>query len=151
MRKVHQFLIRKIWFWRFWTFMFLFSPLCFLGFFALLAYSQLCTRLGSLWWCLLLELALWACSSGGITFVTSGEQTWQPHNTATHFSSSFFKFRDSGSEKPELLALAGQPSLHGYDALMVYWVQRALRRHRRQKYGKTSFSPFLGFSVSSVF
>ena len=41
------------------------------------------------------------------------------HNTATHFSSfSFFKFRDFGSEKPYLLSLAGQPSLHGYDAFM---------------------------------
>ena len=44
-----------------------------------------------------------------------------------------------------MLASAGQPSLHGYDAFMVYWVQGALRRHRRVKYGKTSFSPFCVF------
>ena len=65
------------------------------------------------------------------------------HNTATHFSSFFFS-----AWKPYLPALAGQPSLHGYDAFMVYWVQGALRRHRRQKYGKTSFSPFCVFLFS---
>ena len=41
-----------------------------------------------------------------------------------------------------MLASVGQPSLHGYDAFMVHWVQIALRRHRTQKYCKTSFSPF---------
>ena len=44
-----------------------------------------------------------------------------------------------------MLASAGQPSLRGYDAFMVYWVQGALRRHCRQKYGKTYFSPFWVF------
>ena len=39
-----------------------------------------------------------------------------------------------------MLAL-GRPSLHGYDACMVYWVQGASRRNCRQKYGETSFSP----------
>ena len=39
-----------------------------------------------------------------------------------------------------MLASAGQPSLHGYDACMVYWVHRAFRRVCRQKYRKTSFS-----------
>ena len=38
-------------------------------------------------------------------------------------------------------ALAGQPSLHGYDACMVYRTKGALRRNRRQKFGETSFSP----------
>ena len=32
--------------------------------------------------------------------------------------------------------------------LWVYWVQGALRRHRRLKYGKTSFSPFRAFLFS---
>ena len=47
-----------------------------------------------------------------------------------------------------MLAIAGQPSLHGYDACMVYWTKGALRRNRRQKYGKTSFSPFWFFLLS---
>ena len=48
-------------------------------------------------------------------------------------------------KKLYVLALAGQPSLHGYDACMIYWTKAALRRNRRQKYGETSFSPFLVF------
>ena len=39
--------------------------------------------------------------------------------------------------KQQMLALAGQPSLHGSDACMVYWNKGALRRNCRQKYGKT--------------
>ena len=115
----------------FWTFMFFFSALCLLGVFALLAYSQLCTRLGSLWCA-----SCWARPFGVLQWEHYLCDLWRAnmaaHNTATHFSSfSFFEFRDFGSEKPYLLALAGQPSLHGYDAFMVYWVQGALRRHRR--------------------
>ena len=49
--------------------------------------------------------------------------------------------------KPCMLALAGQPSLHGYDACVVYWVKGAFRRNRRQKYGETTFFSFLCFSV----
>ena len=43
--------------------------------------------------------------------------------------------------EPYMRPLARQPSLHGNDACMVYWTQGALRRNRRQRYGKTSFSP----------
>ena len=35
--------------------------------------------------------------------------------------------------EPYMLALAGRPSLHGYDACMVYWTKGALRRICRQK------------------
>ena len=44
-----------------------------------------------------------------------------------------------------MLALVGQPSLHGYYACMVYWNKGALRRNCRQKQYKTFFSPFFGF------
>ena len=50
--------------------------------------------------------------------------------------------------EPFLLASAGQPSLHGYDACMVYWTKGALRRNCRQKYGETSFSPLWVFLFS---
>ena len=47
-----------------------------------------------------------------------------------------------------MLALVGQPSLHGYDACMVYWTKGARRRICRQKCGETSFSPFWVFLFS---
>ena len=130
----------------FWAFMFLFSALCLLGVFALLDYTQLCTRLGSLWCA-----SCWARPLGVLQWDHYLCDLWRAnmaaHNTATRFSPvTFFNFRDFfGFEKPCLQALVGQPSLHGYDAFIVYWVQRALRRHRRQKYGKTSFFSLLVF------
>ena len=47
-----------------------------------------------------------------------------------------------------MLALAGQPSLHGYDACMVFWTKGALRRNCRQIQSKTSFSPYWFFLLS---
>ena len=49
---------------------------------------------------------------------------------------------------PYMLALAGRPSLHGYDACVDCWNEGALRRNGRQKHGKTSFSPFWVFLLS---
>ena len=71
------------------------------------------------------------------------------HNTGTHFH---FCFYEAGSifmwKKPYMLALAGQPSVHGCDACTVYWTKGALRRICRQKYSETSFSPFCVFLFS---
>ena len=47
-----------------------------------------------------------------------------------------------------MLASAGQPSLLGYDASMVYWTKGALRRICRQKQCETSFSPSRVFLFS---
>ena len=47
-----------------------------------------------------------------------------------------------------MLASVGQPSLHGYDACMVYWVQGASQRNCRQKQGETSFAPLWVFLFS---
>ena len=62
----------------FWTFMFLFGALCLLGVSAFLGDPLLCKRFGSLWcascWTRPLGVLQWE----DITFVTSGEQTWQP-------------------------------------------------------------------------
>ena len=41
-----------------------------------------------------------------------------------------------------------QPSLHGYDACMVYWAKGALRRNCRLKQRETSFSPYWVFLFS---
>ena len=40
------------------------------------------------------------------------------------------------------------PSLHGYDAYVIFWAKGAFRRNRRLKYCKTSFSPFRVFLLS---
>ena len=42
--------------------------------------------------------------------------------------------------KPEMPALVGPPSLHSFDAFLVYWVQGASRRDCRQQQSETSFS-----------
>ena len=47
-----------------------------------------------------------------------------------------------------MLALAGQPSLDGNYACMVYWTKGAPQRNCRQTHGKTSFSPFRVFLPS---
>ena len=47
-----------------------------------------------------------------------------------------------------MLASAGQPSLHGYDACMVFWTKGAIRRSCRQKQRETSFSPSWVFLFS---
>ena len=47
-----------------------------------------------------------------------------------------------------MLALARQPSLHGYEACMVYWAKEALWRICRQKQCETSFSPSRVFQFS---
>ena len=48
-----------------------------------------------------------------------------------------------------MLASAGQPSLQGFDACMVYWNKEALWRNCRLKQRETPFSPFWVFSVES--
>ena len=52
--------------------------------------------------------------------------------------------------EPYMLALEGQPSLHGNYAWMVYWANGGTSGEIAGKNnGKTSFSPSLGFSVKS--
>ena len=70
------------------------------------------------------------------------------HNTAAiigiglrYFWGHFF------NSKPFVLALVGQPSLHGYDVCMVYWNKGALWRNCRLKESKTSFSPVCVFCI----
>ena len=50
--------------------------------------------------------------------------------------------------KPYMLALAGQPSLHGFYACMVCWNKGAFRRNCRQKKCETSVSPYWVFLFS---
>ena len=104
----------------FWAFMFRFVALCILGVLALLVYTQLCTGLGSRWCA-----SCWTRPLGEGRWEHYLRDFWREsmaaHNTAAHFYS--FCFFRSGDVfrygKPYMLALAGQPSLHGYDACMV--------------------------------
>ena len=89
--------------------------------------------------------ALWAEVGGGITFVTSGKNTSKFIKVAFIYVGSFFGFF---MWEPYMLALVGQPSLHGYYACMVYWNKGAPWRTCRQKQNKTSFSPFWVFLFS---
>ena len=52
-------------------------------------------------------------------------------------------------QKPCMLALAGQPSLHGSNAFLVFLrIKEALRRNCRQNRSETSFSLFFIFLFS---
>ena len=55
---------------------------------------------------------------------------------------------DPISMVPYMIALAGQPSLHGYYACMVFWAKGAFWRNCRQILRKTSFSRFWVFLCS---
>ena len=79
-----------------------------------------------------------------ISLVCTRERCCATHKTAKYLYETGGSFTDG---KLYMLASAGQPSLHGYDACMVYWIKEAPRRICRQKYGKTSFFSFSGFSV----
>ena len=58
----------------------------------------------------------------GITFVTTGGNVRQLIKLVLLYLFGIFIW------KPYMLASAGQPSLHGYDACMVYWTKGAHRR-----------------------
>ena len=92
--------------------------------------------------------ALWAEVGGGIILVTCGERTGQHMKGANHFGGNG---SDSTGWKPCTLALAGQPSVHGFHACMVYWVQGALRGKCRQRESETPFSPHWIFLFWSEF
>ena len=104
------------------AFWLLLGVLCILGVLALLVIPLVCTRLG-----FQRCASCWTCPAGGvrrgIIFVTPGEFDGQ------HKKLPLFVFdRVCGFciFKLFLLALGGQPSLHGYDACMVYWVQGSI-------------------------
>ena len=127
----------------FWAFWFLLGVLCIWGVLVLLG-SLLCTRLGFLrcasCWTRPLGGGRWGhylCNLWGAYF--------KVHKTACKYLGIHVDF---WMWEPYVLASAGRPSLHGYDACMVYLTEGALRRICRQKYGETSFSPFCVFLFS---
>ena len=131
----------------FWFFWLLFGALCTFGVLALLVYPLWCTRLGSRWCA-----SCWTRPLGAVRWEHYLRDLWREymatHNTAKHFHFCFFETGDIFMcEKPYMPASVGQPSLHGYDACMVYSVKGAPRRNCRLKQRKTFFFSLLGFSV----
>ena len=76
---------------------------------------------------------------GCITFVTSGGECLTVHKIACMYLGIREHFMN---REPKMLALTGQPSLHGCDAWTVYWTKGAFRRISRHKQCETSFSFF---------
>ena len=124
----------------FWAFWFLLGALCIWGVLVLLV-SLLGTRLG-----------LHRCAFCWTRPLSGGR--WEHH--LCNLWGEYLKVHKTAymnlgicgyimDRKPYMLALVGRPSLHGYDACMVYLNKGALRRNCRQKYCKTSFSPFWVF------
>ena len=87
------------------------------------------TRLG-LHWC----ASCWTRLFGGGRWEHYLCNHWRECQSAHKFAYFYFWFYDCPSNgKPYIyiymLALAGGPSLHGYDARMVYWTKEALWRN----------------------
>ena len=127
----------------FWAFWFLLGILCILGVIALLVIPLVCTRFGfqryALYWTRLVGGGRW-----GHYLWYPWRVCWAAQKTACYDFCVFWGFCNF---KLSMLALVGWPSLHSYDACMVYWVQGASRRNCRQKQGETSFFSKQGFSV----
>ena len=122
--------------WRFLGFLFLLGVLCIWGVLVLLG-SLLCTRLG-----LLRCASCWTRPLGGGRWGHYLCNLWREylkvHRIAYKYLEIYVVFM---MWEPYMLASAGQPSLHGYNACMVYWTKGALWRNCRLKQRETSFSP----------
>ena len=142
-RKVHQFLLWRMLLMAFWVLFGFFLVSCAYGVLALLG-SLLCTRLG-----FLRCASCWTRPFGGGRWGHYFCNLWgeylKVHKVVYEYLGIYVDF---WMWEPYMLASAGQPSLHGYDACMVYWTNGALRRNCRLKLHKTSFSPFLVFLFS---
>ena len=104
--------------------------------------SLLCTKLGFFWCALNWSRPLGVVWLVHYLFNLLGE-CFAAHEIACQFL-EFFILGNFMHHKSYMPAFAGQPSLHGYDAYVIYWTKGALRGNRMQKYCKTSFSPFFG-------
>ena len=106
--------------------------------------ALLCTRLG-----LLRCAPCWTRPLGGGRWghylCNSLEEHLKVHKTPYRCFGSFGEYY---VWKLYMLALVGQPSLHGYDACLVFSVKGALRRNCRQTKYETSFSPAWVFLFS---
>ena len=86
--------------------------------------------------CLQLDTPCGRWSVGALSLLPLGSLLGSTENCQSKLLCFWFCYLEL-----KMLALVGLPSLHSYDACMVYRVQGASRRNCRQKHGKTSFSP----------
>ena len=107
-----------------------------------------CTRLGSCW------CAFLGFRPSGVNLLGLYQPDHLEDNLAVHYTALlfgdwvYFSWGIFLGWKLYMLALVGQPSLHGYNACMVFWDKGALRRNCRQTKRKTSFSPCCVFRCS---
>ena len=117
-----------------------FGFLCIWRVLALLV-SLLCTRLG-----LLRCASCWTCPFGRVRWGHYLCNLWGEHSKIHKVANMYFViFLRFFMWEPKMLALVGQPSLHGYYACMVYWNQGG---HSGEIAGKNNIRPlflFLGF------
>ena len=148
-RKVHPFRLRGIWGIVVFGLSGFFFVFCAywrsgVGFFYLLV----CTRLGSCW------CAFSGSRPLGVAWLGHYQLDHWEESTAVHNTTFifwiwvYFRWGVFLIWKPYMLALVGQPSLHGHDACMVFWNKGAPWRNCRLKKYKTSFFPFCVFLCS---
>ena len=107
-----------------------------------------CTRLGSCW------CAFFGFRPSGVNLLGLYQPDHLEDNLAVHYTAVlfgdwvYFSWGIFLGWKLYMLALVGQPSLHGYYACMVFWNNGALWRNCRLKQCKTSFSPCCVFLCS---
>ena len=129
-----------VWVGIFWVLWFLLGVLCTWGVLALLS-SLLCTGLG-----FFRKASCWTRPLGGGRLGHYIFNLWGEYFKIHKIACMLFEgFRVFLIWKLFMLALAGQPSLHGYDACMAFWTKGALRRNCGQNLCKTSFFSFFGF------
>ena len=119
------------------AFWLLLGAFCILGVPALLVISLVCTRFG-----FQRCASYWTRPEGG---GRRGHYPCYPWGVCWAAQKSvgqmWYGFCGSHYFKLYVLASVGRPSLHSYDACVVYWVQGTSWRNCRQNQGKTSFSP----------
>ena len=79
--------------------------------------------------------ALWAEVGGGTTFATSREKTFKSMGPVPSF---FWIYQGLLTRGPYMLALAGQPSLHGSNAYLVFY---GLKGHLGEIAGRKMVRP----------
>ena len=133
----------------FWAFLLLLCALCTLGGIGLGFLPPVVYKAWVLLVCLLLDARPTGEGRLGHYLHDLWEESMTVHNTAAIFGIGLCYYWSHFLDwKPYMLALVGQPSLHGYYACMVYWNKGALWRNCRLKESKTSFSPVFVFLYS---
>ena len=132
----------------FWAFWFLLCALCMLEVLGLVFLPPSVYKAWVLLVCLFFGSRPLGVDLLGYYLLDHWEESLAVHNTAKNFGDGlYFCWGHFLGWKPYMLALVGQPSLHGYYACMVFWDKGALWRNCRQKNVRPLFLLFLFFCV----